>query len=163
MKKLLQAALLSVLTASVLLVGSSAFSAASADTNFGLVDLEKIYSNFEKAKGVIADIKVKQAELQKMQADFVKQLEDTKKNQPKNPVASSQLETDLSEKLNAKVKEYRDWTSAKQKEIDTDVETMVNRVAKDKKFDVVLTKQAVFQGGTDITNEVLGRLNSNAQ
>jgi outer membrane protein len=135
--------------------------AAFADT-IGIVDLDKVVSGYNKAQTVMADIKVKEAELRKMQADFVKQLEESKKNNPKNPVANDQLEKDLNTRLNAKLTEYRDWTVNKQKEIDNDLETTIKDVARSKNIDVVLSKQAVFQGGSDITNDVLSRLNSGA-
>lgn len=132
---------------------------AYADS-IGTVDLDKVVANYNKAQSVMADIKVKEAELRKMQAEFVKQLEESKKNNPKNPVSNEQLEKDLNVKLNAKLSEYRDWTVTKQKEIDTDLESTIKEVAKGKNIDVVLSKQAVFQGGTDITNDVLSKLNA---
>lgn len=132
---------------------------AFADS-IGIVDLEKIISGYGKAQSVMADIKVKEAELRKMQADFVKQLEDSRKNAPKNPLANDQMEKDLNTKLNAKLTEYRDWTTNKQKEIDNDLENTIRAVSKQKNLDVVLSKQAVFQGGIDITNDVLSRLNA---
>jgi outer membrane protein len=154
MKRFTQMAMALGVVAAVSLSTASAF----ADS-IGLVDLDKVVGNYNKAQSVMADIKVKEAELRKMQADFVKQLEESKKNNPKNPVANDQLEKDLNAKLNARLSEYRDWTTTKQKEIDTDLETTIKDVARGKNIDVVLSKQAVFQGGTDITNDVLSRLN----
>jgi outer membrane protein len=133
--------------------------AAYADS-IGIVDIDKVIGGYNKAQSVMADIKVKEAELRKMQAEFVKQMEESKKNNPKNPVANEQLEKDLNNKLNARLTEYRDWTANKQKEIDTDLETTIKDIAKGKNIDVVLSKQAVFQGGTDITNDILVKLNS---
>lgn len=156
MKRFQQTAI-ALSTLAVLTIGSSIN--AFADS-IGLVDLDKIVTGYNKAQSVMADIKVKEAELRKMQADYVKQLEESRKNNPKNPVANDQLEKDLNVKLNAKLTEYRDWTVNKQKEIDTDLETTIKEVAKGKNVDVVLSKQAVFQGGTDITNDVLSRLNT---
>lgn len=149
-----------VLLATAAMVLSGALGTAFADT-IGLIDLDKVVAGYNKAQSVMADIKVKEAELRKMQADFVKQLEENKKNNPKNPIANEQMEKDLSTKLNAKLSEYRDWTATKQKEIDRDLETTIKDVAKSKNIDVVLSKQAVFQGGLDITNDVLGKLNTN--
>ncbi|MBY0404230.1 MAG: OmpH family outer membrane protein [Cyanobacteria bacterium] len=144
---------------SALTVVSVTSVAAYADS-IGIVDIDKVIGGYNKAQTVMADIKVKEAELRKMQAEFVKQMEESKKNNPKNPVANEQLEKDLNNKLNARLTEYRDWTANKQKEIDTDLETTIKDIAKGKNIDVVLSKQAVFQGGTDITNDILVKLNS---
>lgn len=157
--KQLQKAALALATVGVFSVGS--WMAAYADT-IGTVDLDKIVAGYNKAQSVMADIKVKEAELRKMQAEFVKQLEEAKKNQPKNPVANEQLEKDLNSKLNTKLTEYRDWAATKQKEIDNDLDSTIKAVAKAKGVDVVLSKQAVFQGGTDITNDILSKLNTAA-
>jgi Skp family chaperone for outer membrane proteins len=125
----------------------------------GVVDLDKIMSNYNKAQSVMADIKVREAELRKLQADYSKQLEDARKADPKSPVASSQLEKDLTAKLSAKVNEYRDWTATQQKTIDMALETSIRDAAKARNVEVVISKQAVFQGGVDITNDILSRLN----
>jgi Skp family chaperone for outer membrane proteins len=125
----------------------------------GVVDLDKIMSNYAKAQGVMADIKVREAELRKLQADYAKQLEDARKTDAKSPVASSQLEKDLTGKLTAKVNEYRDWTATQQKSIDLALETSIRDAAKARNVEVVISKQAVFQGGVDITNDILTRLN----
>lgn len=157
--KRIQGAAIALATLTVIACGSVK---AFADS-IGIVDLDKVVTGYNKAQTVLADIKVKEAELRKMQADFVKQLEESKKNSPKNPVSNDQLEKDLNAKLNAKLSEYRDWTANKQKEIDTDLETTIKEVAKSKNLDVVLSKQAVFQGGSDITNDVLSKLNAGSK
>jgi outer membrane protein len=125
----------------------------------GVVDLDKIMSNYSKAQSVMADIKVREAELRKLQADYSKQLEDARKTDPKNPVSASQLEKDLTAKLSTKVNEYRDWTATQQKAIDMALENTIREAAKAKNVEVVISKQAVFQGGIDITNDILTRLN----
>jgi Skp family chaperone for outer membrane proteins len=125
----------------------------------GVVDLDKIMSNYNKAQGVMADIKVREAELRKLQADYAKQLEDARKADAKTPVASAQLEKDLTARLTAKVNEYRDWTATQQKAIDLALETSIRDAAKARSVEVVISKQAVFQGGVDITNDILARLN----
>ncbi|MBK8190406.1 MAG: OmpH family outer membrane protein [Vampirovibrionales bacterium] len=126
----------------------------------GYVDLEKVAGGYDKAQSFSADVKVKEAELRKMQADFVKQIEDARKSAPKNPVTGNQLEKDLNDKLSAKVREYRDWASTRQKEIDQALETSIKAAAKARSVDVVLPRQAVLNGGVDLTADVLSKLNA---
>lgn len=143
------------LAASLLLAPAVALADA-----IGYVDLEKVAGGYDKAQSFASDVKVKEAELRKMQADFVKQIEDAKKSSPKTPVSGNQLEKDLNDKLSAKVREYRDWASTRQKEIDQALETSIKSVAKARSVDVVLPRQAVLNGGVDMTAEVLARLNA---
>jgi outer membrane protein len=152
----------SLMAALAAIVSVGTVAVAQAQAAIGTVDLDKVISGYNKAQSVMADIKVKEAELRKLQADYVKQLEEARKANAKNPVTIEQLEKDLNGRLNAKLNEYRDWSSSKQKEIDRDLQTSIKEVAKTKNIDVVLSKDAVFQGGTDITNDVLGRLNTSA-
>ena len=162
-KNTVTAKLFAAVTLSVLATGMAMAAPAAtggrASGNIGIIDLDKVVGNYGKAQSVMADIKVKEADLRKVQADYVKQLEDTRKTQAKNPVLSDQLEKDLNNKLSVKLNEYRDWSSARQKEIDNDLQTTIKAVAQSKGLDVVLSKDAVFQGGSDMTNEVLSRLN----
>jgi Skp family chaperone for outer membrane proteins len=148
---------LGALLAAVVAAGSVA--SAFADT-IGYVDMDKIQDGYERAQAIIADIKVREAELRKMQADFVKQLEESRKANPKNPVSNDQLQKDLEGKLNAKLNEYRDWATARQKEIGDAIDNAIRDVKNARKIDVVLAKQVVLEGGSDLTNDVLGRLNS---
>jgi outer membrane protein len=141
-----------------LLAGMLSMGMAMAEV-IGVVDLDKVMSNYNKAQSVLADIKVREADLRKLQADYAKQLEDAKKNNPKNPIAADQMEKDLTNKLTVRINEYRDWTATKQKEIDTALEVSIRDAAKAKGVNVVLSKQAVFDGGVDITNDILSRLN----
>jgi Skp family chaperone for outer membrane proteins len=131
---------------------------ALAET-IGYVDMGRVYNGYKKAQQVMADIKVKEADLRKMQADYVKQLEESRAQNTSNPVAASQLEKDLNTKLEAKLNEYRDWAAARQKELDDSLDLAIQNTAKAKGISVVLNKQAVYVGGVDMTNDVLAKLN----
>lgn len=154
MKKTLMTAAL--LAATVLTLGQ----ATSFADSIGYVDMEKVVSDYGKAQETMADIKVREAELRKMQAEFVKKIEEARKGAPKSPVGSSQLEKDLANQLNMKIDEYRDWATTKQKQIDEALQSAVDKAALTKKVDVVLAKQAVFNGGVDLTSDVLRTLNA---
>ncbi len=134
-------------------------SAAFADA-IGYVDFEKLMGEYDNAQSFLADSKVREAELRKLQADYVKQIEETRKANPKNPVSANQLEKSLNDQLSVKVREYRDWSTSQQKTIDNNLQTAVKAAATQKQVDVVLSSQAIFEGGTDLTNEVLARLNT---
>ncbi|MBX2859592.1 MAG: OmpH family outer membrane protein [Vampirovibrio sp.] len=132
---------------------------ASYADNVGYVDIQKVLTNYDRAQSLAADVKVKEAELRKMQADFVKQLEQNRKAQSKNPVGNSSLEKELNDKWTAKVNEFQSWANNKQKELDKSIEVSIQDVARLKGVDVVLSRQTVLLGGIDITTEVLNKLN----
>lgn len=162
MKRLLKKSL-GLLALAVVTVAfwTSAMAAEPAGkANIGYINLDRIYGTYDRAQGLMADIKVKEAELRKMQADYVKQLEESRKNNPKSPVAVDQLEKDLNDKLTVKINEYRGWATTKQKELDDDITNTAKAVAQSQGIDVVLTQQAIFLGGDDLTQAVLTKLNA---
>ena len=152
MKKVVLSAL------STLLLSSSVMSAAMAD-NVGYVDTQKVYKNYSKAQTLIADIKVREAELRKVQADYVKQLEENKKKNKKSPVAVDTMEKDLKQKLQTRLNEYRDWAQSQQKNLDDSVQAVIKSTAQKRNVDVVVSRQAVLLGGTDLTADVITALN----
>lgn len=120
----------------------------------GVVDADKVLTNYSKAQDVEADLKVKEAEIQKFIADAQKQIKDAA-----TPVEKNNLEKKLSEEFKAKQTEYRKMQITESEKINNDIITAIKTIAKDKSIDMVLAKGAVFSGGTDLTEEVLGKLN----
>jgi outer membrane protein len=146
------AALLAVITM------ANSIPVALADT-IGYVNVDKVLGSYDKYQSVLADIKVREADLRKMQADFVKQLETNRKANAKSPVTADAMEKGLRDKLQARFNEDRDWATTKQKEIDTAVNGTIKQVAMQKGVDVVVNEQALLLGGVDLTNEVVSALN----
>ena len=107
-------------------------------------------------------MKIKEQDFEKMRAEFVKQIREAKTKQPNNPVAVEQLQKTLEETLNTKMNEFRSFQEAQSKSLENEMNTAIENVAKSKNLSVILQKQAVFIGGTDITNDVLARLNTSA-
>ena len=146
----------------VMAIGVTCLPMSAQAEGVGVVDVAKIYSSYDSAQQIMAEIKVKEADLRKMQADYVKQLEESKQKNLNNPITTQQMEKDLNAKLNAKLNEYRDWAETKQKGLENTINNVIDLMAKTKGLDVILSKQAVFQGGTDITTDVISKLNQKA-
>lgn len=145
----------------LLLAAGTLATQAWADS-IGYVNIDKVIGGYEHAQSLMADMKVREADLRKMQADFVKQIEENRKANAKSPVTADSLEKTLGERLQAKVNEYRDWTKAQQTEVDKTVNVVIAQVAKRRAIDVVVAEQAVLIGGTDLTPEVITTLNKPA-
>jgi len=155
---IMRAALASM--ALITIVSGSFLPALAADT-IGTVDYDKLIRSFNKAQSFSDDMKIKEQELQTLQAEYTKQIREAKTKQPNNPVAVDQLQKSLEQKLDAKVNEYRSFQESQAKALDDELTNTIEGVAKGKNLSIILAKQAVFTGGTDITNEVLSRLNAN--
>jgi len=150
---------LMTLLLSLVVVAMTAAQAFAADT-IGTVDYDKLVRSYTKAQLFSDDMKSKEAELEKMRAEFVKQIRETKAKQPNNPVAVDQLQKDLEEKLQTQLNAYRSFQESQAKALETEMNNAIEGVAKSKSLSVILAKQTVFVGGTDITNDVLSRLNA---
>ncbi|HEY9745152.1 MAG TPA: OmpH family outer membrane protein [Oculatellaceae cyanobacterium] len=147
------------LAVSMLVAVFGALQAYAADS-IGTVDYDKLLRSYNKAQLFSDDMKIKEQDLEKMRAEFVKQIREAKTKQPNNPVAVEQLQKTLEEKLNTKLNEYRNFQEAQAKALENEMNTAIETVARSKNLSVILAKQTVFVGGTDITNEVLARLNA---
>lgn len=147
---------------SVLVLGLGGLRAAQAADTIGTIDYEKLVRSYNKAQMFNDDMKAKEADLEKMQAEFVKQIREAKTKQPNNPVAVDQLQKSLEDKLAAKVNEYRDTQASKAKSLEDSMTNTIQEVARSKNLSVIIAKQSVFVGGTDITNDVLTKLNASA-
>lgn len=145
---------------SVLVLGMGSLQAAHANDAIGTIDYDKLVRSFNKAQIFNDDMKAKQADLDKLQAEYVKQIREAKSKQPNNPVAVDQLQKSLTDKLSAKANEYRDAEEAQAKALEDEVNGAIQAAARSKNLSVVLAKQAVYVGGTDITTDVLSRLNA---
>jgi Skp family chaperone for outer membrane proteins len=150
-----------VLSLVCIAVAGFRMTAHAADT-IGTVDYDKLVRSYNKAQSFSDDMKSKEADLEKMRADFVKQIREAKTKQPNNPVAVDQLQKSLEDKLSTKVNEYRSQQEAQAKSLEDEMNNAIENVAHSKNLSVILAKQTVFVGGTDITNDVLSRLNAGA-
>jgi len=122
--------------------------------NVGIIDLDKIGSNYAKAQDFTTDLKVKEAELQKFVADAQKKLKDAA-----SPVERKNLEDKLSNEYKTKSDNFRDLQLKALKDIDDSVFAAIDKVSKTQKLDLILNKSVVIQGGSDITDQVLNILN----
>lgn len=121
----------------------------------GVVDLDNILANYTKAQDISADLKVKEADLNKFVVDAQKKL-----NSASTPLEKKNLEDKLTNDFKQKTQDFRDLQAKQYKMLEDNVYSAITTVSKSKKLDVILNKSSVLIGGTDITNEVLSLLNS---
>lgn len=128
--------------------------ALAQQSSIGTVDLNKVIASYKKAQDVEADLKVKEAEIQKFIAEAQKQLKDAT-----TPVERNNLEQQLSQEFKTKQEAYRKTQIAQSQEILDEVLAAITQISSSKGLSPVLTKNTVLVGGVDITEDVISKLN----
>lgn len=142
-----------VLTAVMsIILGCSAKSMAGGTA---VVDLDKIRENYTAAQELAADLKVKEAELKTFIDNAQKQIDEAK-----TPLEKKNLEEKLGQQFNIKRNAYAKDQAAKWAVIEDKVVSSIKEVSDAKKYDIVLNKQVVIDGGCDITEEIIAKLNA---
>ncbi|MDD3012854.1 MAG: OmpH family outer membrane protein [Candidatus Gastranaerophilales bacterium] len=123
----------------------------------GTVDINKIINNYSKAQEVVADLKIKESELQKFVAEARKDLK----------LNTTTDKKDLEDKY---TKEFKQKTNAfKQEEIkqlsviQRDIAKAIKNVADTKNIKSVFKKESMIMGSQDLTDEVLKILNAKTE
>lgn len=147
--------------------------AFSKNFRAGVVDVEKIYSSYDKVKQGLTDLqaekKPKQEQYDKLVAEIKKMEDDYKakatkmtlsqRKEAENKIKSKKLEAQaFLEETNATILEKnRAMTQQRLKEI-SDV---IQKYAKDNGFDVIFDKKNLpyFSAGIDITDVIIEKLN----
>ena len=134
------------------------YTAKSYAAGIAVIDLDKIRDNYTKSQELAADLKVKESELQKFVVDAQKQVQDAK-----TPLEKKNLEEKLGEQFNIKRNAYANDQSQKWSVIEDAVIKSIKEVSALNKYDIILNKQVVIDGGFDITDDVLTKLNTPAK
>lgn len=141
-----------------MLMLTTAYTAKAKSTDFGVVDLNKVIDNYTQAQEVAAEIKVKEAELQKFLMDAQKKVKEAK-----TPVEKKNLEERLGEEFNIKRNAFVKEQSEKWEKVENNIFETIEELHKKNKFDLTFNQKSVIIGGTDITEEVIKELNKNAK
>lgn len=131
------------------------FASSLSRAENGVVDLDKIRENYSVAQSLTAELKVKEGELQNFITDAQKQIQGAK-----TPVDKKNIEEKLGEQFNIKRAAIAKDQAEKWAKLEDDVIKAIKAVSDTKKLEMVFTKQMVITGGTDITEEVLAKLNT---
>lgn len=112
------------------------------NAQFGVVDLQQVDKEAVALKTIKEDTNKK---LKDMEAEMIKTMEG------KNVEEQKKVVEDYTAKANL-VK------SEAQNKIKSSLDTALNAVAKEKNLGAIMVKQAVPQGGTDVTKEVIEKM-----
>ncbi|SHI86982.1 OmpH family outer membrane protein [Propionispora hippei] len=118
------------------------FSGCGSTQNVGVLDVNKVMTDSPKVKQFQDQLNTKGKELSD-------QLEKDKPN-----ISAEEFQKRQEAAYNEFLKMKQDMEG----QIDTSIKQTLEQVAKDKKMSIVLYKNGVAQGGTDITDEVISKL-----
>lgn len=130
---------------------------AYAET-FGVADLDRIVSEYSKTQEISADLRVKEAELQKFIAESQKKVKEAK-----TPLERTNLERTLGAEIDSKAASLQDEQAKQWKIIEQNVFGAIQNVAQEQKTDIILNKAVVIYGGMDITDNTINILNKGYQ
>ena len=135
------------------------FSTNALAENFGIVDLQRVFINYNETEKARKDFEGKQKELreeiEKKQKKVEKAQEDNKK-----PEDIQKLITEIQEELQPKQEELVRLNNELMAKIRADIIRSTKKVAKDYGIDIVVDKQAILTGGFDLTEFVIEDLNN---
>jgi len=127
-------------------------------SGIGFIDVQKVFKGFKETEKSQGELAKQEASFKKEFEESQKQLQEAeKKNKSKEELEKmkSDLETKLAPKREALMKLNEQLTI----ELQGKIVRAVQAVSKKMAMDVVLDKQVVITGGTDVTEMVLNELN----
>jgi outer membrane protein len=141
--------------------------ASAKDYHVGFVDTQKIFQSSKLSEALNTaqnDVKAREGEFSKDTLDKSKLLEEARAKKVSDADLKKMQDT-FQKELESKRASLELLKENKQKELEEmskklkgQVEDAIKNVAKDKQIDVVVDKQAVLFGGTDITEDVIKKI-----
>ena len=136
----------------IMLVGLS-----MADS-IGFIDTQLVVKQYNKAIAAQSDLVRKQKELQDLVIKKQTELESAKTSQ-KNEDELAKMKDDFEDELQPKREELIVLNQKLSTDIEKDIIEVTKKIAKQLRVDIVLDKQVVLVGGTDLTTLVTNYLN----
>lgn len=130
--------------------------AANAAT-VGYIDVQKVFSSYDKTKNTEAKLKKMEKEIQDEIAKKQKLFEKEKNNNMSDGDLRK-LAQKFDKEMEPKRTEFKEAQTKMMEEIQKDIIKAAEIVGKNMGFEVVLDKQSIVSGGTDLTDKVIEQL-----
>lgn len=150
---------IALFTSALLSVGvaSQAF-AQGAKVSIGTVDRDTVIKSYPKAQQYADELKRSEDKVHKLIEDSNKQYEDAK-TAHKSPTELEGLQRRLQTSIDDQVKQIQARAQTLESQLEKDIDSAIKAEAGSQHVDMVLMKQTVLVGGTDLTAGVVKRLN----
>lgn len=149
---------LTALVAGAFVCGALTLAPALAQVkSVGIIDRDRVVGGYSKAQQAADELKKAEEKVQQLVENANKQYEDAKKaNKPQAELEG--LQKRLQTSIDNEVKTLQTRMQTLEKQLEGEIDTAIKAEATARNVDVVLMKQAVLLGGTDITDGVVKRL-----
>lgn len=134
------------------------FAGLSMAESIGFIDTQLVVKQYNKAIAAQSDLVRKQKELQDLVIRKQGDLE-TAKIASKNEDELSKMKDEFENELQPKREELMGLNQKLSSDIEKDIIDATRKIAKQLRIDIILDKQVVLVGGTDLTNLVTNYLN----
>lgn len=130
------------LVVAALMMGSVLIAGCGSEPQFGVIDASRIMTESPKIQEIQQELQTKGQELQT-------QLQQDQRTMSPEQFAKKQQET---------MQEFMVIKKGLETQLESTLETATSEVAQEKKLNLILYKTSVAQGGIDVTDEVLQKL-----
>lgn len=124
----------------------------------GFIDVQRVFTEFKESSKARTELSKKEEEYKKEFEGRQKKLDEAEKG-GKAKEELEKMRGKLQEELGPKLEELQGMRAKLSGELQQKIVEAVKEVSKQVGIDVVIDKQAVIAGGTDLTDLVVGRLN----
>ena len=131
--------------------------AAGNDYKIAVIDSVRILKEYSAAQDLLQNLAKAEQELNKKILAKRKDIEKARA-QKKTDTEIQMMAEKIRLELEPEAKRIEDESAAKSKEIEDKVDQVIKDYALKSKYDIVVVKEAVLYGGTDITDEILSKL-----
>ena len=132
--------------------------APPAPSGIAYVETQKIFREYDEAQKAQANFRAKAEAYQKELASDQQKLEEAKKA-GKSAKDLREMQKQFEDELKPKKAEVENLDRQRSQRIKKQITDAIEQVAKSKGFTLVLDKATVLYGGSDISDEVIKRLN----
>ena len=133
------------------------FSPLWAD-NVGYIDMDRLLQNFKEAKKIQEELQKKRDEYQKTFEEKQKKIEEAKNNKKSDKEVQEMIA-----KMEEELKPQQEMVLKNEMEVQRNllnkIVTLAKKVKKEYGIDVILDKRVVYDGGFDLTDFILDKLN----
>ena len=148
---------ISQLVLTVALVASLTTPSKAVDIKVATINSNKIIQSYPKAQKLMQDLAKAEADLNKKIVEKKAALEKAK-NENKTQTELQMMAEQMRLEIEPEAKKLEADSNKRSEEIETSIKQAIDAVAKENKYDLILTEEAVLYGGTDVTDLVLKKL-----
>jgi len=136
-----------------------AFSFAST---IGFIDVESVFKSYKETKVAQEEFNSKMKDYKKAVSAYQQRI-DNAKIDGKTEDEIAKITADMKKELEPKETEIKMYNDDKMAKIRKSIVASVEAVSKELGIDVVVDKQVIIAGGTDITDQVVYKLNKSSK